>query len=199
LAVSTTGGTVNTLALFASSTDIEKSVVSQTGSGSTAKIGINATPATTLDVNGDTTVRGNLTSNGFVNASTYELGGSLFAFGSVSNQNVFLGFAGNATNTGYGNTATGSLALAGDTAGGGSAAYGESALYSNTGGEANTAVGEEALLYNSTGSSNVAIGAGALSNNISGGSNVAVGSEALPLNHSGNFNVAIGPNALYKN
>jgi hypothetical protein len=213
--VTTQGGPVNALPLFSTATDIEKSVVSQTGIGSTAKIGINATPATTLDVNGDTTVRGNLTSNGFVNASTYELGGSLFAFGSVANQSAFLGFAGNTTSTGYGNTATGGSALASNTGGGVNSAYGELALYSNTTGESNTAVGAQALVSNTTGSNNVAIGPDALSrnvngasniavgtealpNNTSGGSNIAVGTQALPSNSSGNFNVAIGSNALFK-
>src|SRR3984957_8711739 len=154
LAVSTTGGTVNTLALFASSSDIEKSVVSQTGSGPTAKIGINATPATTLDVNGDTTVRGNLTSNGFVNATTaYELGGSPWAFGDVYG-NIFIGFTGNTTNRGSANTATGSSALGSNTTGVNNTAYGESALYNNTTGIGNTAIGGDPLMSNTTGSSN---------------------------------------------
>jgi trimeric autotransporter adhesin len=59
--VTTTGGTVNTIPLFSTATNIQNSVVTQTGSGATAKIGIGTTtPATTLDVKGTTTVRGNL-------------------------------------------------------------------------------------------------------------------------------------------
>jgi hypothetical protein len=57
--VTTAGGTVNTLPLFSTATDIENSVVTQTGSGATAKIGIGtATPASTLDVKGNATLRG---------------------------------------------------------------------------------------------------------------------------------------------
>ncbi|HEY4902470.1 MAG TPA: tail fiber domain-containing protein [Candidatus Sulfotelmatobacter sp.] len=191
LAVSTTGGTVNTLALFASSSDIEKSVVSQTGSGPTAKIGINATPATTLDVNGDTTVRGNLTSNGFVNATKYEIGGSPWAFGDV-NGNIFIGFTGNTTNRGSANTAVGSSALATNTGGVNNTAYGESALFNNTTGYSNTAIGGDALDSNTTGSGNVAVGEVALVNNSSGGNNVAIGSNTLTNVASGSNNTGLG-------
>jgi trimeric autotransporter adhesin len=60
--VTTTGGTVNTLPLFTTGTNIQNSSISQTGSGTTAKIGINTTaPAVALDVHGGTMVRGTLT------------------------------------------------------------------------------------------------------------------------------------------
>jgi hypothetical protein len=59
--VTTTGGTVNALPLWTTTTNIQSSAVSQTGSGATAKIGIGTTtPATTLDVKGTATVRGAL-------------------------------------------------------------------------------------------------------------------------------------------
>ena len=58
-AVTTNGGTANTLPLFSTATDIENSAISQTGSGTTAKIGIGTTaPMATLDVKGGATVRG---------------------------------------------------------------------------------------------------------------------------------------------
>jgi hypothetical protein len=61
--VTTTGGTANTLSLFSTGTNIQNSSVTQTGSGTTGKIGIDTTtPATALDVNGSVTVRGTLTS-----------------------------------------------------------------------------------------------------------------------------------------
>jgi hypothetical protein len=61
--VTTTGGTANTLPLFTTATNIQNSIVSQTGGGATGKIGINTTtPGATLDVNGTETVRGILTS-----------------------------------------------------------------------------------------------------------------------------------------
>lgn len=57
--VTTSGGTINAIPLFSTSTDIENSVISQTGSGTTAKIGIGTTtPASTLDVKGGATIRG---------------------------------------------------------------------------------------------------------------------------------------------
>jgi len=60
--VTTTGGTVNAIPLFTTATNIQTSAMAQTGSGSTAKIGIGTTtPATTLDVKGAETVRGALT------------------------------------------------------------------------------------------------------------------------------------------
>jgi trimeric autotransporter adhesin len=57
--VTTTGGTVNMLPLWTTGTNIQSSVVTQTGTGSTARIGIgNTTPAATLDVTGGATIRG---------------------------------------------------------------------------------------------------------------------------------------------
>src|SRR5271166_3525182 len=54
-------GTVNFLPLWDSTSDIISSVLFQSGTGSTAKVGINTTtPATTLDVKGGGTIRGTL-------------------------------------------------------------------------------------------------------------------------------------------
>jgi hypothetical protein len=59
--VTTSGGTVNALPLWTTGTNIQSSALTQSGSGTTARIGVNtATPASTLDVNGAETVRGNL-------------------------------------------------------------------------------------------------------------------------------------------
>jgi hypothetical protein len=59
--VTTSGGTVNALPLWTTATNIQSSAITQTGSGSTAKIGIGvAAPASALDVKGGTTMRGNL-------------------------------------------------------------------------------------------------------------------------------------------
>jgi len=59
--VTTSGGTINFLPLWDATSDITSSVIFQSGSGSTAKIGINTiTPATTLDIKGGSTVRGTL-------------------------------------------------------------------------------------------------------------------------------------------
>jgi hypothetical protein len=60
--VTTTGGTVNALPLWTTATNIQSSTITQTGSGSTAKIGIGTkTPAVTLDVKGAENVGGTLT------------------------------------------------------------------------------------------------------------------------------------------
>src|SRR5215469_2227933 len=57
--VTTTGGTVNAVPLWTTATNVQSSALAQTGTGTTAKIGINtATPATTLDVKGSGTIRG---------------------------------------------------------------------------------------------------------------------------------------------
>jgi hypothetical protein len=59
--VTTTGGTVNSLPLWSTSTNIQSSAIAQTGSGATARIGIGTTtPASTLDVKGASTIRGQL-------------------------------------------------------------------------------------------------------------------------------------------
>jgi hypothetical protein len=59
--VTTSGGTAGTIPYFSTATDIENSAITQTGSGSSAKVGINNTsPSTTLDVKGNGTVRGTL-------------------------------------------------------------------------------------------------------------------------------------------
>jgi hypothetical protein len=57
--VTTTGGTVNALPLWTTATNIQSSAITQTGTGKTAKIGINdSKPASTLDVKGGGTIRG---------------------------------------------------------------------------------------------------------------------------------------------
>jgi hypothetical protein len=63
-------GTVNYLPLWDSTSDIISSVITQTGSGATAKIGIGtATPAAALDVKGGEYVRGTLTLPATANAT----------------------------------------------------------------------------------------------------------------------------------
>ena len=211
--VTTSGGTVNTLPLFSTATDIENSVIAQSGTS----IGINTTsPAATLDVNGTANVRGNLSSTLLVNAgSGYELGGYVFGLGSWALQNAFVGFAGNQFVTGSNNAALGASALMSNTTGGANAvlgayalpfnttgtsniAIGHLALQGNTTGNQNTAVGE-GTLYTNNGSRNTAVGHSAMFANTTGANNAALGYEVLESNTTGNYNSAIGFEALFHN
>ena len=60
--VTTAGGTVGNLPLWTTATNVQDSVLTQTGTGTTAKIGIGTTtPSSTLDVKGAAVIRGSLT------------------------------------------------------------------------------------------------------------------------------------------
>ncbi len=139
------------------------------------------------------TVTGTATVNGgIVNATTsYDLGGSLFASGSIGGGNAFLGFAGNITNFCDGNALYGC-----DNTGAGA-----NALQQNTQGFENTAIGYYALQNNTTGAGNTASGVKALVSNCSasaacdisqGTGNTASGFEALQSNTTGSSNTALG-------
>ncbi|MGA9644108.1 MAG: tail fiber domain-containing protein [Terriglobales bacterium] len=178
-------GTANYLPVWTGSNIIANSVVYQSGSD----VGIGTTtPAATLDV------------NGAVNATTtFNLGGTPFAFGAYSIGNAFLGFAGNATMTEGGNTASGFQAFQSNTTGCCNVATGTYALQQNTTGCCNVASGDGALQSNTTGHENTADGTGALQSNTSGLFNVAVGRQALSANTIGYTNTGIGMYALYSN
>jgi hypothetical protein len=172
--------------LWLSGTSLGDSKIFQSPGG---EIGIGtAAPASTLDV------------NGVVNAAAgFNLGGSAFAFGVLSNQNAFLGFAGNSTMTGGQNTASGALALHSNTTGWVNTATGKGALTSNTSGAGNTATGWQALGANNAGSVNTATGEAALGDNTTGYANTADGVDALASNIGGVGNTATGYAALFSN
>src|SRR5580704_19155728 len=156
---------------------------------SAGKVGIGTTtPATALDVNGAVNT-----------ATSFNLEGALFAYGSLGNENAFLGFAGNSTMTGKGNTANGLHALEFNTTGSGNTACGSAALLSNTTGGSNTASGYAALSSSTTGSDNTAIGSHVLYSNTTGSENTAIGINALYDNTTGYYNTANGWQALYSN
>ena len=181
----TGGGKKDYVPLWLSSSKLGNSKLFQSAAGF---VGIGTiSPGATLDVSGT------------VNAATsYNLAGNAFAFGSYANQNAFLGFAGNATTTGVENTASGFQALASNTTGQQNTATGYQALFSNSTGIQNTAVGEWALQSNTTGGGNVAVGIGTLQSNTTGSGNVAVGG-GLDDNTSGSDNIAVGSGALFVN
>jgi hypothetical protein len=178
-------GTPNTIPIWESKRRLGNSNIFQ-GAGN---IGIGTrTPLFALDVNGT------------INASTaYFLGGQAFGLGSYGNANAFLGFSGNSTTTGIGNTATGAQALDAIAGGVFNTASGFSALGSNTSGSYNTASGFGALYRNTTNCCNTASGALALNANTTGYSNTASGYYALGGNNTGSFNTASGDSALFLN
>jgi hypothetical protein len=162
--VHTPGGKVNVVAKFTGTSVIGDSAISESGGNVkvTGKITAGGTVSGS-DISTSGTVSG--TSGSFtstVNAGSYNLNGIAFAYGSGSEGNAFLGFAGNTTTTGTDNTATGAGALQSDTSGAGIVAYGQAALVNNSAGNDNAAFGTNALFNNTTGSFNTAIGVDAL-------------------------------------
>jgi hypothetical protein len=150
-------------------------------------------------------VTGNLTATGAVTGSTvsaassFNLAGSLFAFGSTVTSNVYLGFAGTSSgNPGTNNTGVGNSALLLNT-GSDNTALGTAALLTNTNGSRNTGVGYFAINGNGTTSDNTAIGFNALSGNFTGIDNYAGGSQALDGNSQGSFNTGVGMLTLHWN
>ncbi|MGO9086047.1 MAG: tail fiber domain-containing protein [Terriglobales bacterium] len=127
---------------------------------------------------GNQTVNGNLSATGLVTGSGFQIGSNLFAFGSYTNSNAFLGFAGNSTTTGVEDTASGVNALFSNSTGSENTASGDSALFSNSTGGSNTATGSQALKRNTVGSANTASGFKALYNSNAGIENTAVGALA---------------------
>ena len=175
-------GKTDYVPLWLNSTTLGDSKIYQTG----GKVGIGTTtPKVLLDVNGS------------INAKvSYTLGGTTFAFGSYGPGNVFLGFSGNNTMSGSGNTASGEKALYSNTSGSTNTAHGMWALYGNTIGFDNTAVGYEALM-NNAGCDNTAVGYQALWGDEGGCNNTAVGSGALlDAIGSASYNTAYGAGAL---
>jgi hypothetical protein len=149
---------------------------------------------------GNQTVNGNVSATGLVTGSAYNIGSALFAFGSASASNAFLGFAGNTTMTGTVNTATGSGALFGNTTGAYNTATGADALLRNTTGSSNTASGLSSLAVNTTGGYNTASGVGALLFNNTGSGNTGIGANAgnsVDGSALGSYNTAVGTNSAF--
>ncbi len=176
-----------------------------TGGGSSGAITLNLDTtkvpllAAANTFTGNQTVNGNLSATGIVSGTSFEIGSDLFAFGSYANGNTFLGFAGNTTTTGGGNTASGVYALGSNTTGWGNTATGFKVLQQNTTGVENTASGTYALNTNTSGWQNTAVGSFALQFNTTGYANTASGYEALVGNTTATGNTASGTLALSSN
>jgi hypothetical protein len=180
-----------------------------TGGGTSGKVtlnlnttALNSTYARLSAANtftGNQTVNGNLSATGVVTGSSYQIGSNLFASGSLTTGNVFLGFAGNTTTTGNSDLATGYASLLNNTTGNANTAYGLEALYSNTSGTFNTASGLRAISSNTTGSWNTASGYDALEENTTTNGNTAMGAFALVNSNANGANDAFGYQALSSN
>jgi hypothetical protein len=115
----------------------------------------------------------------------------------VGGSNTAVGWSALLNNQAYENTATGFMALRGNTTGPYNTANGNIALASNTTGRENSALGHGALTSNTLGNRNTAVGSLALYSNTAGVDNTANGRSALYKNTSGYYNTAIGYSALY--
>jgi N-acetylneuraminic acid mutarotase len=212
-------GTVNYIPIWTDSTgDLGNSILYQTGSGNTAKVGLNTTtPVAALDIgSGDLSVSagnlaissGNLTmgsgnlnlaQTGGGNVGVIALGGAPFiqACCSASAGNTSVGNSAGGFNLGAThNTAEGYQALANSNAPDNTAS-GYQALVSNGQGKSNTAVGSGALLQNTSGNLNTAVGNRAgFTNTTAGSNNTLVGAGADVGVDGLTFAAAIGSNAI---
>ncbi|HWE84023.1 MAG TPA: hypothetical protein VG267_03710 [Terracidiphilus sp.] len=165
------------------------------GTGGPAPTGLSISPKGILTFAPGQTFPGAVSTAGSVNASSYDLNGSLFAYGG-GNGNAFLGYAGSGTPaSGGSNTAVGTSSLTALTSGFSNSALGFAALHNNSSGGSNTAMGALALEFNSTGNYNNAFGGAALNSNNGGSWNNAFGGGALRWNINGTQNTAIGDNS----
>ena len=177
-----------------------------TGGGTSGNVTLNLNTANVPQLlgnnlfSGNQWVNGTLGASGAVTGASFQIGSNPFAFGSYANENAFLGFAGNTTMTGGGDTAVGWGAFSNNTNGNANTAIGGVALAYNTTGYANTAVGGEALYFNSTGSENTGLGMNAGltvdDSYLTGSYNTAVGYQAFFSTGTLTNATAIGANAL---
>jgi len=156
-----------------------------TGGGTSGNVTLSVNPATTPQLAAannftasQTIGNGNLNLPATTgpNSGVLYLGGVPFLQGyTKTNNNVFVGGAGNFTTTAYDDAALGYAALASQVSGGSTTAVGSYAMYYDTSGYENTAVGLESLYGNATGYQNTAVGTVAGFFNVSGNRNTALG------------------------
>ncbi|MFT5601685.1 MAG: hypothetical protein ACI9N1_001933 [Flavobacteriales bacterium] len=118
----------------------------------------------------------------------------------TSNEGVFVGYgAGGSNTTGARNVAIGYVALSVSSTTDDNTAIGYSALRDNTDGYKNTAVGAATLFSNTLGIRNTAMGAGSMDNNTTGNNNSALGFNSLYSNTFGTDNSSLGYISLWQN
>ena len=203
----TGGGTSGGVTLNVDTTKVVTAITAGTGltgggTGGVQTLNLDTTKVPQLSAanifTNNQSITGNLTASGTVSGgavntgTSFNLGGSTFAFGSTQTQNVFLGFAGNSTTSGTTNTGAGYQALMSLGSGNSNTAFGALALLDDTVGTNNTAVGYQSLLGDQEGFNNTAIGVGALTINSSGSDNTAIGTFAMYYNGTGAGNTALG-------
>jgi hypothetical protein len=177
------------------STNTGNTLVLRDGSGNFAA---GTATLTGLDVNGATTLRGNVS---FLADATYDIGASASARprNVYASSDAFFGSVrvGRGATFVGGNVVCGGSALAAVTTGGTNTACGEQTLQANTTGSSNTAVGFAALKANVTATLCTAVGVNALLSNASAtGSATAVGYSALQALNGGGACTAVGVSAL---
>ena len=164
--------------------------------------------ATTIGMNGEAELSGDLTVEGTVNGTeinttdTNNLGLGTGAVDSIISGDYNTGVgdgALTACNEGSNNTASGYQSLFSNTAGIRNTATGFESLYSNTTGNQNTASGYYSLRSNTTGNYNTANGYRSLYSNTTGNQNTASGYNSLNANTTGISNTASGYLSLYSN
>lgn len=178
-----------------------------------------SSPASTLGVNGNASISGNLDVTGDISAANFDLLGLVPYTGSTSNvnlgdnsltagslisvndANIHSLTVGRGSGSVLYNTAIGIDALSNNTTGPNNTAIGYRALAANTNQGGNTAIGLRALEnINSGADNNTAVGSGTLDDGSMGGSdNSAFGSSALTNNTSGDNNTAIGMTSMSNN
>lgn len=204
----TGGGNSGNVTLNVDTTKVMTGIVAGTdltggGSGGVQTLNLDTTKVPQLAAantfTGNQTVNGNLSATGVMSGSSFQIGSNLFAFGSYSNSNAFLGFAGNPSSTGTLNTAVGAEALVSDTSGGANTAVGLATLEANSSGVGNTAIGYVSLASNTTAGDNTAVGDLSMLATTTGGFNTGVGNSAMYSNTTGTSNTGLGSNAIAVN
>jgi hypothetical protein len=200
-------GTVNYLPVWKSSAILGNSAVYQHGGGASALVGIATTvPLATLDVNGSSRIRGNLTLYGSVNGSLKVLGNVPDPCFGLTSANLIAGFGTNgitagvtgATITGGGTTLGGNRVTddfgtvsggAQNTAGNSNGTICDSVYATVSGGDGNTASGQYSTVgggFANTASGYDATVPGGYGNVAAGNGSLAVGTSANAVD-SGSF------------